>query len=481
MAESAFARQRREFAAYRRSLASLVLGLPAVAAALACLLGLTFAGRQQHAGDHRARYLAAAHAALKNEDWSSVEMYARKLVDLRPDDPVGKYYLALCADADEDTSRARRLMKQIAPPDRPGFAPAQWWLVCDLTRDGRTLSIEQAEQVRRHLLQYLAAQERDAAARMLLGQVELALGNLDEALRQMKRAADVDPAGSLIAARVGARFGRSGYSRAHADQACRWLAIQVHNRPHDVEARGQWAEALAMTGRFSQAASVLIEGLAHDDDPRLRAQLVRLAVASFDVIARRQVRTPADFQQQLALINRTLPLAPAHEPLLVRLIRLSADPFDLDRQAAAMLQQQIASAGLPTSVLRRMGQEAVRQQDFALAGECLQAVVARQPDSAVDLNNLAWVLAQHEQEHLPRALQLVEGAIAAVPERAEFRETRGQILARMQRYEEAIAELKRGLDSPGAFTQTNAVLADAYDAIGQTQLADYHRTQPEDR
>jgi len=477
MAESRFARRRRETQARRRATWSFVKGLPALVVAVGGLVCLLQSQLPQHESNIRHRYLRAAQDALDAEDWERVDLLSRKLVALRPNDEFATYLLARSAAAADDTDRAGRLMQQIAPPDEPGFAAAQWWIVQNLAAQGAKMTVAQAGQIRRHLKQYLSARPKDAEARMLLGQAELALGQLEPALQQMQTAAETNPAYSLAVARVAARFGRSPVSRTHAHQACRWLEQQVYENPESVETRLQWVDALTMTGELSAAGDALASGLRLEDNSQLRSRLVQLSVTTFDVIAAKTFRSERDFQQQLALIDRCLPLAPGNLPLLQRLARLRFDPLDREQLASSLLQPYFDSGTAPALVHLVCGEELLRQGNEEAALAHIEQAHHKQPESAACLNNLAWMLAQRDHPDLDRALALIDRAIALAPHRAEYRETRGQILVRLQRFEEAISELRQGLAEPGSFTHTHAVLADAYDAVGQTQLASYHRQQ----
>jgi tetratricopeptide (TPR) repeat protein len=477
MAESAFARRQREMAAARKALVAFALGMPSLVVAAACLVACTLAMRQESESHNRIRYIKAGRQAVERENWAAGEMIGRKLVDLRPDDPTGRYLIALCADAQGETERAWRLMTQIAPRTAPGFAPAQWWLVCKLSRQSRQAGIQTVEEIRDRLRQFVILERDHAQAHMMLGQSELALANIDDALAQMDRAADLAPAYHLTVARVAARMGRTAPARSHAERAGFWLKRPIEQSPEDIDARLHWVDALAMTGEFRRAEEVLLEGLQLDPDPRLAGRLVQLSVTAFDVISQQPTRLQQGVRQQLAILERALAMAPQHEGLLKRLAMLSIDPLDTERKAAALLQPTLDAGTAPLAVRMVLGNDALQREDFVAAREHLEAAHRLEPGFSVCLNNLALALAQSEEAELERALSLADAAVQAEPDRPEFRETRGQILVKLERYEEAIPELREGLKSPGPIWQTHAVLADAYDAVGETQQAAYYRSQ----
>ena len=87
----------------------------------------------------------------------------------------------------------------------------------------------------------------------------------------------------------------------------------------------------------------------------------------------------------------------------------------------------------------------------------------------------AWSLAYSDPPQLEQALQLANRALERTPERAEFRETRGQILAKLERWEEAIADLEKALARMQDRDELRETLAQAYEAIGRVEIAAGHR------
>ncbi len=96
------------------------------------------------------------------------------------------------------------------------------------------------------------------------------------------------------------------------------------------------------------------------------------------------------------------------------------------------------------------------------------------PDMAVIANNFAWQIAFSPNGDLERALRLCEQALAKAPEYPEIRETRGQILLKLKRYSEAIADLESVIVHFQTNRQTRQALVSAYEAIGLPDLARKH-------
>ena len=90
-------------------------------------------------------------------------------------------------------------------------------------------------------------------------------------------------------------------------------------------------------------------------------------------------------------------------------------------------------------------------------------------------NNLAWALATGPNPDLPRALKLVDLALATNPAEPSLLGTRGRVLARLGRWQEALSSLEAALPAQPKSQSLHADLAAAYAALGSSELAEQHR------
>jgi tetratricopeptide (TPR) repeat protein len=129
-----------------------------------------------------------------------------------------------------------------------------------------------------------------------------------------------------------------------------------------------------------------------------------------------------------------------------------------------------------------------------------QAVSEDREHMLVAANNVAWLLshpqpgdqkalklatgaqamllpATAEPANLNRALELIVFVVKQRPTNPRFRETRGQILLKMGRWKESIADLEYALPAPVPANKgpIHASLARAYQELGLPELAEQHR------
>ena len=64
-----------------------------------------------------------------------------------------------------------------------------------------------------------------------------------------------------------------------------------------------------------------------------------------------------------------------------------------------------------------------------------------------------------------------------MPENAHYRETRGQILIKLQRWSDAVRDLELALNGMPESQPIHRSLAEAYEQLGDATLAAAHRAQ----
>ena len=84
-------------------------------------------------------------------------------------------------------------------------------------------------------------------------------------------------------------------------------------------------------------------------------------------------------------------------------------------------------------------------------------------------------LAGGSPEDMNRALKLIQSVVEQFPDNPGFRDTRGRVLARLGRNENAAADLEFAAARLANPAEARMALAKVYDALGKKQLAEQQR------
>jgi predicted Zn-dependent protease len=142
-----------------------------------------------------------------------------------------------------------------------------------------------------------------------------------------------------------------------------------------------------------------------------------------------------------------------------------------------MFERLVESSDTPLPIVAALGAAAAVENDVPRARLLLRRVVDEDPKHAVAWNNYAWALSREPETDLPKALEAANQALELVPDEFRFRETRGQILLALERWQEAVDDLEFALNGMPDMVAIHASLATAYEHLGQTELAAIHRQQ----
>jgi tetratricopeptide (TPR) repeat protein len=452
----------------------LVGGAPAFLMALPlayCMVRLPFYGEEAKAK----RYRVAASEALQREDYRTADLYYRKLFQLNAMSQRLEFQAAYNAFASGQEAEALKTFHRLAPDDQPGFGPAHLWLAQWYLNNESGLDSDQASKIAERHLQF--ALDRDPGnpqARALRALNFQRSGRWNEALDELRQVAKDLPQVGLNLARIYARQGRWQAAR---DEVNKVVKIYEGKRQQADELTAVeyqiWSEAYLIIGDAARAEEVLDEGLKqHPNDDPMRDRLYELSMTRVNSLADQ----PNAFQEQLMLLQRSWRLKPSETDPLILIGQLALADGPAGEAAQATVRELMSSASPPLMLNAILGTAAAEKGRYQQAADYLEQACQATPDDAQVLNNLAWVLLQLKSE-LPRALTLANRAVELEPDVSFYRETRGQLLVLAQRYTEAIDDLTQALNGLGDDAAIHAALAEAYQQLGQDDLAKAHRQQ----
>jgi predicted Zn-dependent protease len=179
-------------------------------------------------------------------------------------------------------------------------------------------------------------------------------------------------------------------------------------------------------------------------------------------------------EDQLTLVERGLYYDPANVALLNRLLGYIKVGGVGAEKARAALRSLLAKGKAPASAHFALGVDAWangKENEARIHWERAYQLNSQAPAVA---NNLAWLLAHSKTPDLPRALKMIQLVVERFPGEVVYRETRGQILAKMRKWKEAVADLEVVLTKYPANPDLHRALADAYRHLGEAAMAAEH-------
>jgi tetratricopeptide (TPR) repeat protein len=178
--------------------------------------------------------------------------------------------------------------------------------------------------------------------------------------------------------------------------------------------------------------------------------------------------------ERLKLINRGLECIPQHSGLLKLLIDTSHLAGHEGEIAHSTLNRMLAQGEPPALLHFLLGNDAWQRGQMAEARTQMDLAFMAAPQMPYVANNMATLLTLSTPPELGRALAIIQSVITNSPGNPEFRDTRGQIFLKLRRYQEAITDLEFALPSLKPAASAHKALAEAYQGLGLTQLAQEH-------
>lgn len=271
------------------------------------------------------------------------------------------------------------------------------------------------------------------------------------------------------------KAGREAEAQAQYAAVLEWYqGATAVERLEVPQARIAGPMAAVRSGKFEQAATWL-DAQSRDgspDAPVMKALLAQCYVAWSDDWGKRD---PSSGTQRLELLRKGLESSPFDPTVMQRLLTLAGGKDDAARKARELFTELIASGKAPASAYLLAGTDALARGDRKLGIAYLERANELNPGSYVALNNLAWGLAFGPMPDLERALTVIDEAARKAPQDPNVRDTRGRILAKLKRWNEALVDLEAAGPALRGNAEYHTALAEVYEALGMKAPASKHR------
>ena len=419
-------------------------------------------------------YDREALLAFQAENWEKSElMYDRLLLLADADRPRANYNLGIVLEKQGEMERAFAIMREIAPADTGGFAQAHRWLAEKARQKPGTLRSEEARQVvRKHYEHARIRFPRDPTIHYGLAQCYIAAGVVSKASESLLAAARLAPEYYFPLGLWQHRINQRERAAVSFEQASTYYASVVAREPENASARLRWASCQTNLGKPRESLRILAEGGQLDKSVDFAPAMAHACLYIFDHMDGTQV---VDHRARLAWLHQALSHVSNFPPALTRLAAYAVG--QADEEVAEMLEVLLATGADVAFVHFVAG---IRSWETGNQDKSLfhfSRAYKLDPKMLAIGNNLAWVLCQQEHPDLERALKVIESVLRVNDDNPSHRDTRGQILVKLSRWEEALDDLEFALRSPklSSDKQLHQALADAYEGLGQESLAAKHR------
>jgi tetratricopeptide (TPR) repeat protein len=334
------------------------------------------------------------------------------------------------------------------------------------------LAPEDFQRLHSHLRYAVQLDGNDPDARAMLAMYYIRMDRWPQALEHLNIAARQRPDMLLLLARAYALNGNTVRGKYFGERAAEYHKQQCELKPRDVAARLTWADSVTFLEDFPKAVAILTEGLTLKDELVYRQALARVYVTWSDTVVG---DTTEARLQRLKLVEAGISAYPDDIMLFDRMMAVLRRKDDVSGTAREFLVARIARGEAVVVSHLLLGTDEGELGHYDQAIKHLEQAYNLDPNAPIVANNLAWYLLNNEDIDLDRAYDLVSALAERWPLMAAIHDTRGQILAKMGRWDEALVELQKGLVQMRGRKATHEAMAEVCTKLGMTEIAAEHR------
>ncbi|TWU47582.1 Tetratricopeptide repeat protein [Rubripirellula tenax] len=441
---------------------------------------------QSETSDWRGRLLdRQLQSAFERDDFGTAELVLNRKIRKAPNDPQLLFRLGLTKDALNEKETASSLMRDLVAVKR--HDPAARWLLQNkyIGKDWANLSEEEKAEFGSLLALIYKEAPDDVSIKQMYADYLIASMDYSKAIPLLDDLARTQPMRGLQAAALSRVQGNT----AMADRLAKRTLDSVEKLFEEDPTNSVLALAVAQNQLFlerhAEAVRTLERGITRaksdEDKARLSMAMGDCIVSWVNFIQAQPSVTNADRMRILKMLQVALRFAP-NSPRVLTLVadQVLAMMNEEDEQLLAV-RNALVQGSSPGIAHFIRGTAALIKGDIARAETSLQLAATELPQSGAILNNLAVALTMKGNDHLERALKISQQAISQTPQATpHFFETRGQILYRLGRFQEAVPDLERALSVPDLARNAHVALAACYQELDEPELAKLHAEAAEE-
>lgn len=434
----------------------------------------------------RTRWLSNQLAQANNAgDMATAELVTSRQLAYNPGDERLMFTLALTKAEQEEDEEAVMLMRQLIEEKKSQRA-AKWLISTQFI--GKNWS-ELDEDGRREfggLLKMVTEDSpEDVRYQRLLADYYIASQNFTDALPVLEKLAVVEPMRGLQAAALARRLGEIDTAERLSKATLSTVEGLLRENRSNLNLSLAVAQNQLFLKRYGDAVRTLQESIAQ---AKTDQEKLRMSIAFGDAIViwvRSLEESGGGSAVERVRVLKMLQVALRYAPNNPRVLSLVVDQIlktaDDDNAQVASVREALMD-GTSTGIAHFIrGTAALLEDDNEGAARSLSLAAQQLPRSGAILNNLAVAMSLMKEPKLESALKFSNQAIEQTPDATpHFYETRGQILYRLERYEEAIPDLELALRIESLAPKAHQTLALCYAKVGDDVLAELHEKAYQD-
>lgn len=452
-------------------------------------------------------YRKAIFAAIQEQDLETAQFLSRKIKQLGEDSPRQLFEKVIIAWQADDVDETLRLLEELSPDDGSGY-PAAYAFKAERIMD-RTITFDDTEELNAALESCLkianqafpddgltghwlaalyAGTEREKEALAVLDGIDISKQTpaMMVPIATMYHSWGNPRKARQIASEASRAYGRVNIDLLKANDFLYWSTARKMSNDIDgsldilLQGYGTIKERDPLHGLTDKEIANLSEEKREELQVEREQGLERILTQSikFGLSALENARRTNQTDRWLSLAKLILDSPNAHHDLQIRVV-YGIEDSNADR-VEALLKPYLASGTLTLMAQIHYAQIKFSQGKINEAKAAYELVHKHHPENLDVANNLAWMYSHFEPFDVDRALELANHVVAAKPNHAAFRETRGQVFVQLERWEEAISDLEfalNGLEQSDENAEIHNSLAKCYTQVGNERLASMHRNR----
>ena len=395
-----------------------------------------------------------------------IELLSKRFLSIEPNNQMVKYRLGMVLCLSEQNERAEGEMREVSESKLGGLPQATAWLAKEIIiRQSAGELISKQELVNKL---ELASKWKEVDFRLLLIYARLLEEQREyrKAVEITKQAVSARPEFILDLARLYARIGDNEGRLSTANQAEDYFLSRI-NFPTEKESdRLSVADARLLADRVEQAEEILLEGRRQNlGGQRTVRQLSEIQRLLYVISTQKN-------EMDLSLLERMVETDPHNPSFSSEIANFLDHKVTPTKKLIEALKKQIELGITSVPSLLLIGKGYFSIGNLKEAQKHWELAIAKEPENAIGLNNLATCLIAISASNADRAIDMVSKANSISPNNADILDTWGEALLAAKRPKEAVNKLELAIRIDNGRIDTRNKLITAYEALGMKAMAE---------